>query len=91
MATFQVEYHAKRAYHRRGEPRSLRQKPKHQANIHVWGGISKRGTTELVLFKDTMTVTRYTSIFEAAFLPFVCSTFPDSHRFYQDNDPKHMS
>ena len=52
---FQVECRARRAYSRIGEPRILRQKPKHPEKVHVWGGtcISKRGGTEIVLFKDT--------------------------------------
>lgn len=90
-STFQVEYHARRAYRRIGEPRILRQKPKHPAKIHVWCGISKRGATKIVLFKSNMTATRYTQILDAALVPFINSVFPAGHRLYQDNDPKHTS
>ena len=65
-SSFQVEYNAKKAYRRIGEPRILRQRPKHPAKMHVWGGISKRGATQIVLFKTNMTATRYTSILDAA-------------------------
>ena len=44
-STFQVEYHARKAYRRIGEPRILHQKPKHPAKVHVWTGISKKGAT----------------------------------------------
>ena len=90
-SSFQVEYHAKKAYRRIGEPRILRQRPKHPAKIHVWGGISKRGATQIVLFKANMTATRYTSILDAALVPFLNSAYPDGHRLFQDNDPKHTS
>ena len=60
---FQVEYHARRAYKRLGEPR-LRPKPKHPAKVHVWGGISKRGAIKIVLFHSNMTATRYTTILD---------------------------
>ena len=87
-SSFQVEYHSRRAYRRIGEPRILRPKPKHSAKVHVWGGISKRSATEIVLFKTNMTATRYTTILDAAFIR---SSFSDSHRLLQDNDPKHTS
>ena len=93
-STFQVEYHAKRAYRRRlGEPRLLRPKPKHPAKVHVWGGISKRGATKIVLLHSNMTATRYmyTTILDGGFVPFVREYFPDGHRLFQDNDPKHTS
>ena len=38
-----------------------------------------------------MTATRYTKILDAALVPFISTTYPDHHRFYQDNDHKHTS
>ena len=90
-STFQVEYHARRAYRRLGEPRILRQKPKHPAKVHVWGGISKRGATQIILFKANMTATRYTQILDASLVPFIDCAYRDGHRLFQDNDPKHTS
>ena len=62
--TFQVEHYLRRAYRWLGEPRQLRPQPKHPAKIHVhvWGGISKRDATRIVLFHSNMTATRYTTM-----------------------------
>ena len=38
-----------------------------------------------------MTATRYCSILEAGLLLFLNTIYPDTHRFQQDNDPKHCS
>ena len=38
-----------------------------------------------------MNAPRLKQIFEAGLLPFIQEVYPDSHRLYQDNDPKHWS
>ena len=65
-------------------------KPKHPLKVHVWGGISKQGPTELVIFDGVMDAVLYCKILESSLLPFIRNTLPD-HRFQQDNDPKHTS
>ena len=59
--------------------------------VHVWAGISRRGSTAIVIFTGTLTATRYCDILQDTLLPFVRKVFPDGHRFQQDNDPKHTS
>ena len=53
--------------------------------------ISPRGATPVVLFTGIMTSTKYVRILEAGLITFINEVFPDSHRFQQDNDPKHCS
>ena len=60
--------------------------------VHVWPGISKRGPTMLLIFEGVMKANFYvTQILTNGLLPFIRETFPDGHRFQQDNNPKHTS
>jgi hypothetical protein len=61
--------------------------------VHVWAGISKRGETSIVIFTGIMTTTTYcnSEILQQSLVPFILSTYPDSHWLYQDSDPKHNS
>ena len=74
-STVQLERHQRHSCRKRGE----------QPQQHVWVGISRRGTTPIVIFDGTMNADLYISILRSSF-PFTHSTYPDSHRF---NDSKH--
>ena len=70
----------------------MKGRPKDPYKVHIWGGISKRGTTGLVIFTGIMDSSFYQhEILDAALLPFIQTHYPDHHRFQQDNDPKHTS
>ena len=58
----------------------------------MWGGISKKGATNVVIFSGIMDAQCYVNILTAVLLPFVRRKFPGTgSRFQQDNDPKHTS
>ena len=87
----QQERHTKRNYRKKGQPKALKPKPKHPLKVHVWGGISCRGATKLVIFSDILVATKLIKIFDASLIPFVESMYQEDHRLLQDNDPKHTS
>ena len=64
---------------------------KHPVKVHVWGGISLHGTTCLCIFEGNMDAVMYVDILRRSLKPFIDEVYPDSHRFMQDNDPKHTS
>lgn len=87
----QLEQHSKLCFRKKFQPRALKQKPKHPAKVHIWGGISMRGATKIVIFTGIMNAVRYGQILEASLLPFINECYPDGHKLQQDNDPKHTS
>ena len=62
-----------------------------ERTIHVLAGISKREAISLVMFQGIITATRYEDILSTSLIPFLQKTYPDAHRLYEDNDPKHTS
>lgn len=89
--TVQLDPHRKSCSRRKGMPKPLKPRPKHPQKIHIWGGISMKGPTPLVMFSGIMNATRYAVILENGLIPFIEKNFPRGHRLQQDNDPKHTS
>ncbi len=89
--TVQLESHRRHSYRKKGELAVLKPRPKHPTKLHVWAGISKQGPTPVAIFEGIMNATLYIEILQQSLVPFIRSTFPESHRFMQDNDPKHTS
>lgn len=90
-AMVQLTSHVRRSYHQVGMPRKYKPKPKHPIKVYVWGGISRKGATSVIIFTQTMDADLYVNILQAGLLPFIRTTYPEHHRFQQDNDPKHTS
>ena len=90
--SIEMDCHARICFRHVDEPPKLKGRPKHPYKVHVWGGISRRGTTGLVIFTGIMDSTFYTEeILRNTLMPFLRTAYPDGHRFQQDNDPKHTS
>ena len=89
--TVQLDHHGRLSFCKEKEPRVLKQRPKHPAKVHIWGGISVRCPTRVIMFTGNMNAIRYGKILEAGLVPFIRTCFPDGHRVHQDNDPKHAS
>ncbi len=90
-STFQLECHRRKCFRKKKTPRKLKYQHKHPPKVHVWAGISKEVATQILLFSGIMNATKYGDILAAALVPFICEKYPDHHRLYQDNDPKHTS
>ena len=43
-STVQLEQHSRLCFHKHRMPRNLKQRAKHPIKVHIWGGISKRGS-----------------------------------------------
>lgn len=89
-----VQLHQNRqtTYRPKGSVPTMCPKPKHPLKVHLWAGISRRGPTPVLMFEGIMKADFFTTeILQNTLLPFIQQTYPDSHRFQQDNDPKHKS
>ena len=89
--TVKLDHHGRLCFRKELQPRKLKQRPKHLCKIHIWGGISVRGATRIIMFTGIMDVPKYVKILEIGLVPFITKCFPEGHRLQQDNDPKHTS
>lgn len=58
----QLDHHGRLRFRKEKEPRALKQWPKHPVKVHIWGGISVRVATRLVMFTGTMNAIRFGKI-----------------------------
>ena len=73
-----------------GETRSgLQAKYKHTASVHVLGGISRRGATQLMIFTSHFNARGFQYLGNSFIVPFVNQVFPEYHRLHLDNASFH--
>ncbi|CAF0866537.1 unnamed protein product [Brachionus calyciflorus] len=92
--TIEVKYYSRQRWYKSYEGVPTRQRVglyKHNAKIHVLAGISRKGATRPALFTGKLTSITFQALFDEYILPFIANNYPDNHRLYMDNDPKHSS
>ena len=53
-STVSLENFAPASYHIAGTANPIVTKPKLPAKVHAWGGVSRRGTTDILIFSGVM-------------------------------------
>ena len=99
-STFQTHANRKRAtdiqnYDHKGRKKGKLDKykhyqPKHCLKVHVWGGISRRGKTQLLVFNGIMDGPFYTEQCLTTYTESAKDLYPHGDvTMWADNDPKH--
>ena len=89
--SIQMETHRRFCCRKRGQKPRYKPRPKHPPKVHVWAGISWNGATKACIFEGIMNADLYCGILDGHLVRFIRTVYPHSHRFMQDNDPKHTS
>ena len=88
-STVQLEQHSRICFQKRLQPHLLKQRAKHPIKIHMWGWISVRGATNVIMFTENINAKWFGIILEAGLLLFIADKFSSGHWLYHDNNPKH--
>ncbi|KAK6037493.1 hypothetical protein COOONC_25003 [Cooperia oncophora] len=92
--TVQIDCSTKFCFVKQGDQYSrMRSRAKHPAKVHIWGGISVRGTTQFAILPGNCRIDSelYCRILERCYLPFQSKVYNGYCRLVQDNAPPHKS
>ena len=60
--TVQLDHHGQLCFYKKGEAYALKQRPKHHADIYLWGEISTRRTIRAIMLLGTINAIKYGKI-----------------------------
>jgi hypothetical protein len=64
---------------------------KEPGKVNVFGGISRSGVTNLLVFEGKMDGTGFVRLCGEFLIPFINETFPNFHILHMDNAPQHTT
>lgn len=70
-STVQLERHSRLCFRKCLHPRYVKQRAKHPVKVNMWGGISVRGATRVIMFTGIMNAEQLCTILKAGLLPFI--------------------
>ena len=62
--TVELQQHSLRCFRKKNQLKKLKPRPKHPLKLHVWGGISCRGATAIVIFEGILIATKLLKIYD---------------------------
>ena len=78
--TVQLEQHGRLCFRKQKQPQKLKLRPKHPQKLHIWGAISFRGTSQIILFTGNMNASCYEQILKRSLIPFIQDCYPAGHQ-----------
>ncbi|RCN48250.1 hypothetical protein ANCCAN_05665 [Ancylostoma caninum] len=93
-STVQIDCSTKFCFVKKGDHFArMRSRAKHPSKLHIWGGISTRGATQLAILPGSCRINSevYCRILERCYIPFARKAHNGFARIVQDNAPAHKS
>lgn len=88
---FELYKRRRLVYVRPGQRVRMRPTVKYPPKLQVWGGISRKGKTQLMFWRGRGKAGDYIDTLKRAALPFIRNVHPDHHRFLHDKDTTHTA